>query len=623
MAFSTTALALAQPSIMALATALNQGLVGTVTTGAPGTNASVGITTGDSPSINFTIPRGAQGVKGDTGNTGNTGAQGPAATITVGTTSTGAAGSGAQVTNSGSANAATFNFVIPKGDKGDTGLKGDTGNTGNTGATGPAPTITTAATTLAPGSSATATTTGSNPYTITFGIPQGAKGDKGDTGPAGANGAGSGTVTSFSFTNGNGFTGTVTSPSSNPTLSLTYNGDAGTLGGNAPSYYTNSSNQSTGTLPAGRLPALTGDITTTAGSAATTLATVNSNVGTFGSASAVPIITTNGKGLVTGVGTAALGTLATQSATLDNDNTLTGNSATALPTQQAVKGYIDSKVQGLAWKQSVRVASVANGALSTAFASGQVVDGVTLATGDRILIKAQTTGSENGIYTVNASGAPTRAVDADTGTKIKLATVTVDEGSQAEWQWTLSNNGTITLGTTALVFVTTGGGGRLLVANNLSDLANSGTALTNLGYSTFGKTLISLADMAALTAQVNVFTTTLKGAVPAPATATGRFLRDDATWQVVGGNVREDTITFMGNGVFSHYRATVAETVSLYYQSFGGAPMNWGKSNSDGSNYVGQTQLSSGQSTSISLAAGEILQMSGTQGGYVHVKRTA
>ena len=55
---------------------------------------------------------------------------------------------------------------------------------------------------------------------------------------------------------------------------------------------------------------------------------------------------------------------------------------------------------------SVRVATTANGTLSSAFANGQTVDGVTLATNDRILLKNQSTGSENGIYTVNASGAP-------------------------------------------------------------------------------------------------------------------------------------------------------------------------------------------------------------------------
>lgn len=63
-----------------------------------------------------------------------------------------------------------------------------------------------------------------------------------------------------------------------------------------------------GTLPAGAFPALTGDVTTTAGSLATTLATVNSNIGTFGSSTSVPQITLNGKGLVTGAGSNAIPT---------------------------------------------------------------------------------------------------------------------------------------------------------------------------------------------------------------------------------------------------------------------------------------------------------------------------
>ena len=62
---------------------------------------------------------------------------------------------------------------------------------------------------------------------------------------------------------------------------------------------TNAANISSGTLPAGRMPALTGDITTSAGAVATTLATVNSNVGTFGSATQVGTFTVNGKGLIT------------------------------------------------------------------------------------------------------------------------------------------------------------------------------------------------------------------------------------------------------------------------------------------------------------------------------------
>lgn len=62
----------------------------------------------------------------------------------------------------------------------------------------------------------------------------------------------------------------------------------------------------TGTLAAGRFPALTGDLTTSAGSLTTTLATVNSNTGTFGNGSTIPVITVNGKGLVTAVTTATV-----------------------------------------------------------------------------------------------------------------------------------------------------------------------------------------------------------------------------------------------------------------------------------------------------------------------------
>ncbi len=69
---------------------------------------------------------------------------------------------------------------------------------------------------------------------------------------------------------------------------------------------TNASNISSGTLGAARLPAFTGDATSSAGSSALTLATVNSTTGTFGSSSSIPVVTVNGKGLVTSVTTSAV-----------------------------------------------------------------------------------------------------------------------------------------------------------------------------------------------------------------------------------------------------------------------------------------------------------------------------
>lgn len=99
-------------------------------------------------------------------------------------------------------------------------------------------------------------------------------------------------------------------------------------------------------------------------------------------------------------------------------------------TDAVTKQYADNLARGAKWKDPVRVATTANGTLATAFENGDTVDGVVLATGDRILLKNQTAGAENGIYVVAASGAPTRAVDADSAGDLGPGTaVYVTEGT--------------------------------------------------------------------------------------------------------------------------------------------------------------------------------------------------
>src|ERR1700742_1860668 len=93
---------------------------------------------------------------------------------------------------------------------------------------------------------------------------------------------------------------------------------------------------------------------------------------------------------------------------------LASNKATNMPSPSAAtdganKAYVDALASGLEWKAAVRAATTNNGALATAYANGSVIDTVTLATGDRVLLKNQTTQSDNGIYVVQASGAPVRA----------------------------------------------------------------------------------------------------------------------------------------------------------------------------------------------------------------------
>lgn len=144
-------------------------------------------------------------------------------------------------------------------------------------------------------------------------------------------------------------------------------------------------------------------------------------------------------------------------------------------TDGANKSYVDNLVAGVAWKAAVRAASTASGTLASAFANGSTLDGVTLVTGDRILIKDQSTGSENGIYTVNATGAPTRATDADgAGELVANATVLVSEGTvNADKAYTCSTNGTITVGTTATTWVQFGGGAITYSAGNGLNLAST------------------------------------------------------------------------------------------------------------------------------------------------------
>jgi len=99
------------------------------------------------------------------------------------------------------------------------------------------------------------------------------------------------------------------------------------------------------------------------------------------------------------------------------------------------------------WKDAARAATTANGALSS-FVAGATVDGVTLAAGDRLLIKSQTTATENGIYVVQSAASPTRADDCAAGADFIGATLFVSEGTlngNTIWECT---NDAVTVGVT-------------------------------------------------------------------------------------------------------------------------------------------------------------------------------
>jgi hypothetical protein len=167
------------------------------------------------------------------------------------------------------------------------------------------------------------------------------------------------------------------------------------------------------------------------------------------------------------------------------------------------KAYVDDNLAGLRWKAPVVAATTANGTLASAYANGATLDGVTLATGDRILLKDQTAPAENGIYVVAASGAPTRATDADSTAELNAATVFVLGGTvNADKAFTQTATVT-TVGTTGQTWVQFGGGATYSADGQGIELSSTTFSLeldgTSLSKSGSGLRIGSAAAAAGLT----------------------------------------------------------------------------------------------------------------------------
>jgi len=256
-----------------------------------------------------------------------------------------------------------------------------------------------------------------------------------------------------------------------------------------------------------------------------------------------------------------------------NSQKITNLATPTAASDAATKGYVDASQQGLDVKESVKAATTGNITLS----GTQTVDGVSLSVGDRVLVKNQTTSSENGIYVV-ASGSWSRAADADADSEVTAGLFTfVSEGTvNGDAGFSLTTNDDITVGSTALTFTQfsgagniTGGdgiqksgselsidakanGGLVIESSELAvdlgassitgtlAIADGGTggtsasaARTNLGVA-IGSDVQAhdaiLDDVAALTQAANkgIFFDTANSAATFDLTAAGRALLDDA-----------------------------------------------------------------------------------------------
>ena len=138
----------------------------------------------------------------------------------------------------------------------------------------------------------------------------------------------------------------------------------------------------------------------------------------------------------------------------------------------ATKGYVDSVSEGLDVKQSCQVATTANITIATALNSGDSIDGVTLANGDRVLVKDQSVSSQNGIYV--GGDTPVRADDLATGADAAGAFTFVEQGStNADIGFVCtSNKGSAVVGTNNLAFSTFSSSGNVTAGDGLDKSGN-------------------------------------------------------------------------------------------------------------------------------------------------------
>lgn len=200
----------------------------------------------------------------------------------------------------------------------------------------------------------------------------------------------------------------------------------------------------------------------------------------------------------------------------DTDPTLSAGSNTAIPSQLAVQTYINNSISGLKFKVDVRVATTANITLS----GTQTIDGVSLSVNDRVLVKNQTSGSQNGAYLV-ASGAWTRTTDADSATELISATFPVREGTTNQDTWWTCTNDSITLNTTSLVFTQTGGAGTYSADNSTLQLVGSQFSVKHVN-------LLALSSVSPAADKIFYFSGTTTGALT-DFTSTARSLLDDTS----------------------------------------------------------------------------------------------
>jgi hypothetical protein len=186
----------------------------------------------------------------------------------------------------------------------------------------------------------------------------------------------------------------------------------------------------------------------------------------------------------------SLGTIATQDA---NNVALTGGSVTGLgdpsvSSEAATKNYVDQAVAGLRNRIIAEAATTANINLTTDLENGDTLDGVTLVTGDRVLVKDQSDATANGLYIVVASGAASRDPQFDTIAELSGQMIVVNQGTANDnkiFLCTTDSNATIGLSNITYTIITPANVGTVtsigVADSGSSEFTVTGSPITSSG----------------------------------------------------------------------------------------------------------------------------------------------
>ena len=275
---------------------------------------------------------------------------------------------------------------------------------------------------------------------------------------------------------------------------------------------------------------------------AMTLATVNSNVGTFTK------ITVNGKGLATAASQASLSDLSAPTVAFGmGSQRLTGLADPVGDQDAATKIYVDNIAQGLDVKASVVAGTIGDITLSglATQAGGDWASSLTV--GDRVLVKNQTTAADNGIY-VAATTSWARSTDMNSWSEVVSAYTFIESGTTlSDTGWVCTSNAGGTLGVTAITFAQFSGAGTYQAGTGLTLTGNT-FSITNTGVTAATKGSATKTVTAAVNAQGQLTSLTEQNiAIPlSQVTDAGTIASQSAASVAITGGSITNLTTFDG-----------------------------------------------------------------------------